>query len=79
MDLTATYYGGLTEYDVHSLYGMHMAEASANYIEDKLKRRALVISRSSFITHGRRAQKWLGDNFSTFESLAYSIQGIFNF
>lgn len=79
LDLAATHYSGLIEYDVHTLYGMHMAINSASYFKDVLNTRPFVISRSSFPSHGRFASKWLGDNFSDFDWMAWSIPGVFNF
>ena len=56
-----------------------MAQNSASYFVNVLNTRPFVISRSSFPSHGRYASKWLGDNFSAFDWMAYSIPGIFNF
>ena len=66
IDLAATHYNGILEYDVHNLYGFKMAIASASYFSDVLNTRPFVISRSSFPSHGRHASKWLGDNFSQY-------------
>lgn len=79
IDLAGTHYGGLLEYDVHNMYGFKMAIASATFFTQVLNTRPFVISRSSFPSHGRHASKWLGDNFSQFEWMAYSIPGMFNF
>lgn len=79
IDLAATHYNNILEYNVHNLYGFKMAQNSASYFRDVLNTRPFVISRSSFPGHGRYASKWLGDNFSGFDWLGYSIPGIFNF
>ena len=79
IDLAATHYGGIIDYDVHNLYGFKMAIASSSFFTEVLNTRPFVISRSSFPGHGRHASKWLGDNFSEFDWMAYSIPGVFNF
>lgn len=79
IDLAATHIGGLMEFDVHNLYGFKMALASSKYFTDVLKTRPFILSRSSFPGQGRFASKWLGDNFSLYDWMAYSIPGIFNF
>ena len=45
----------------------------------KNNRRPFVLSRSSFTGMGRYTSHWLGDNFSTYEDMIFSIAGIFNF
>jgi alpha-glucosidase (family GH31 glycosyl hydrolase) len=79
IDLAGSHYSGILEYDVHNLYGFKMAQASASYFTQVKQTRPFVISRSSFPSHGRFASKWLGDNFSTFDWMGYSIPGMFNF
>lgn len=79
VDLAATHYGGLLEFDVHNLYALKMALASSQYFTHKLNTRPFIISRGSFPSHGRFASKWLGDNFSLWDWMGYSIPGIFNF
>ncbi|KND02724.1 uncharacterized protein SPPG_01807 [Spizellomyces punctatus DAOM BR117] len=78
--MDSVHYGDVLEYDVHNLYG-HM-ESIATYkaltvIEGG--KRPFVLCRSTFAGSGRWTTHWLGDNFSTFESLAYSIPGCINF
>ena len=79
IDVAAMHYGGVLEFDVHNLYGFKMAQASASYFTQVAGTRPFVISRSSFPSHGRYASKWLGDNFSTYDWMLYSISGMFNF
>ena len=79
IDMAATHYGGLIEFDVHSLYSLGMSMASASYFTDILQTRAFILSRGSFPSHGRYAAKWTGDNFAEYDYMAYSIPGIFNF
>jgi alpha-glucosidase (family GH31 glycosyl hydrolase) len=77
MDLAAVHSNGLREFDVHNLYGLMESKAIAAFFEEQGKR-TLILSRSTFPTHGRHAHHWLGDNESTWASLKYSIQGVMN-
>lgn len=78
IDVASTHYGGISEYNVHSLYGHLEAVATYNYFVAR-NQRPFIITRSSFVGTGRYASKWTGDNFSQWSFLAYSITGIFNF
>eukprot|EP00708_Paratrimastix_pyriformis_P002064 GAFH01000802.1.p1 GENE.GAFH01000802.1~~GAFH01000802.1.p1 ORF type:complete len:926 (-),score=379.32 GAFH01000802.1:65-2842(-) len=67
-------------YDLHSLYGHHEAVATNAALASVLPgKRPFIISRSTFPGSGRYTMHWLGDNYSTFVSMKYSIQGIINF
>jgi alpha-glucosidase len=84
ISLDAPHYGVkdnefLVEFNTHALFGYMEAELTANYFRDKLEQRPFVISRSSFPTHGKNAGHWLGDNYSTWQFMNFSIPGVFNF
>lgn len=79
IDLASMHYNNISEYDVHNMYGFLMAKASASYIVEKMHKRPMVISRSSFPGHGKYASRWLGDNGSTWDWMKWSIGGTFNF
>jgi alpha-glucosidase (family GH31 glycosyl hydrolase) len=66
-------------YNVHSLYGHMEAKATAKALDAVLQKRSLVISRSTFVSSGRYAGHWLGDNLSAWKDLARSIPGILDF
>uniref|UniRef100_UPI00398EBB98 lysosomal alpha-glucosidase-like n=1 Tax=Pristiophorus japonicus TaxID=55135 RepID=UPI00398EBB98 len=66
-------------YDVHSLYGLMEAKASASALVKIRKKRPFVISRSTFPSQGRYSGHWLGDNKSQWKDMYFSIPGILNF
>uniref|UniRef100_A0A8C4SG27 Alpha glucosidase 2 n=1 Tax=Erpetoichthys calabaricus TaxID=27687 RepID=A0A8C4SG27_ERPCA len=68
-----------THYNVHSLYGLFEAKATANALKKLLKKRPFVISRSTFPSQGLYSGHWLGDNKSQWKDLYMSISGILNF
>ncbi|XP_048465298.1 lysosomal alpha-glucosidase isoform X2 [Rhincodon typus] len=68
-----------THYNVHSLYGLMEAKASASALVKIRKKRPFVISRSTFPSQGRYSGHWLGDNESKWKDMYFSIAGILNF
>ena len=79
LDAAAIHYGGILEYNFHSLYGYYETKAANIFFTNVLNIRPFILSRSSFPGHGRYGSKWLGDNWSQWEFMQYSITGIFNF
>lgn len=79
ISIDALHHNHVTEFEVHSLYGFYMSIATSSYFTETLGKRAFVITRSSYTGVGKFASHWLGDNFSTFEMLKYSIGGIYLF
>eukprot|EP00743_Colponemidia_sp_Colp-15_P001390 GILK01001525.1.p1 GENE.GILK01001525.1~~GILK01001525.1.p1 ORF type:complete len:894 (-),score=148.33 GILK01001525.1:161-2842(-) len=77
--LMAAKHYGVLEYDVHNLFGFMESQVSSTYIREKLKKRPMIISRSTFAGHGRNGGHWLGDNRATYTDMFWSIPGIFNF
>ncbi|KAF8634099.1 hypothetical protein AX15_001067 [Amanita polypyramis BW_CC] len=76
----ATHYGGVTELDVHNLWGF--MEARATHIVLQMIRpgkRPFIISRSTFASSGKWAGHWLGDNYSLWSYMKYNIQGVLQF
>ncbi|KAI6124291.1 glycoside hydrolase family 31 protein [Pisolithus croceorrhizus] len=76
----ATHAGGYLELDVHNLFGT--MEARATYLAlQKVRpgKRPFIIGRSTFVSQGRWAGHWLGDNYSKWEYMYLSIQGVLQF
>lgn len=78
IDMAAGHYGGIIEFDAHSLFGFTESRATSSYFAQHLQQRPFIIARSTFPTHGRYASKWLGDNFSGWDWMGYSIAGVFD-
>lgn len=78
MDLASKHADGKIEYDVHNMYGFFECKSTADFLRNELKKRPFIITRSTIPGSGRFSYHWLGDNFSTWEYLRYSIGGIFN-
>lgn len=75
---------GLTEYDLHSLYGHSMAEHTYVYMTHNPEARSFgyrpfILTRSTFVGSGRFASHWTGDNWRDWSYLNYSIAAIMNF
>jgi len=70
--------GSNIEYNYHSLYGYLESRTTSQWYISK-NTRPFIISRSSFPGSGQWASKWLGDNYSQWSFMEYSITGIFNF
>ncbi|XP_010901697.3 lysosomal alpha-glucosidase isoform X2 [Esox lucius] len=66
-------------YNMHSLYGLLEAKASANALRRILGKRAFVISRSTFPSQGLYSGHWLGDNRSHWKDMYTSIAGMLTF
>jgi alpha-glucosidase (family GH31 glycosyl hydrolase) len=63
-------------YNLHSLYGHTEAMTTKHVIETMLRKRSLIVTRSSFAGTGHFTAHWLGDNTSEWPDLYYSIPGI---
>ena len=71
-----------TEYNLHSLYGHLQAKATSRFWTDSSSlqgKRPFILSRSTFAGTGKFASHWLGENYSKWEHMQYSISGIMNF
>uniref|UniRef100_W5L3G3 Alpha glucosidase 2 n=1 Tax=Astyanax mexicanus TaxID=7994 RepID=W5L3G3_ASTMX len=68
-----------SHYNLHNLYGLMEAKASASALKKLLKKRPFVISRSTFSSHGVYSGHWLGDNRSQWKDLYMSIPGMLTF
>eukprot|EP00794_Sanderia_malayensis_P005372 gene5372-6044_t len=77
--MSAKSYRGDVQYNAHSLYGLKQSEATYDAIKATLKKRPLVLSRSTYVSNGKYAGHWLGDNLSAWEQMHKSIIGMFEF
>lgn len=77
ISLDAKHSDGHIELNHHSLFGFMQGVTSSKYFTDNNKR-PFIISRSTFVGQGKYTSHWLGDNFSEFKYLKYSIAGIYN-
>ncbi|ESN92523.1 hypothetical protein HELRODRAFT_186140 [Helobdella robusta] len=68
-----------THYNLHSLYGLYNAIVSEKVLRKLMKKRALLVSRSTYPSLGKYAQHWTGDVGSYWKDLYYSIPGILSF
>lgn len=71
--------GVLRHSDVHNVYGSQMAKASyEGSLAAKPDRRPFIITRAGYAGLQRHAAVWTGDNDSTWEHLADSVQMLLN-
>jgi alpha-glucosidase (family GH31 glycosyl hydrolase) len=66
-------------YDVHSLFGWFQSEPTLTGTREGTGKRALVLSRSTFLGSGHWVAHWLGDNWSKWDNLHFSIIGMLQF
>ncbi|KAJ7265080.1 glycosyl hydrolases family 31-domain-containing protein [Mycena rebaudengoi] len=73
----ASHAGGYAELDVHNLWGLMEAATTHKALKAVLPgQRPFIIGRSAFASSGKWAGHWLGDNYSKWEYMYLSIQGI---
>jgi alpha-glucosidase len=76
----ATHVGGQVELDVHNLWGLMGEKVNRLALENIIpQERPFMISRSTLPSSGRWTGHWLGDNYSLWAYLRYSISGILQF
>lgn len=76
----ATHADGTVEYDVHSLYGHEILNATYQALLNVFPgKRPFIIGRSTFAGSGMYAGHWGGDNFSKFVALYFSIPQALSF
>ena len=69
----------LTVYDTKPLISYFEGKKTFEYLNDNLKTRPFILSRSSTFGSGKHVFHWLGDNYSEESNIKNSISGIFNF
>jgi alpha-glucosidase (family GH31 glycosyl hydrolase) len=65
----------ITELDAHSLFGTMQVKTSHEWFKN-VEKRTMIIGRSSFAGYGKYGSRWLGDNFSNYTSMGYSVTGV---
>jgi len=76
----ATHVDGQVELNVHNLWGLMEEKATHAAVREVLPgKRPFLISRSTFPSSGRWTGHWLGDNFSLWSYLRFSIAGVLQF
>ncbi|POV98555.1 hypothetical protein PSTT_14357 [Puccinia striiformis] len=74
------HHNGLTEYDVHNLYGTHMSWITRKaMLSRRSKVRPQVVTRSTFAGAGAHVAHWTGDNLSDWPHYLSSITEIMSF
>uniref|UniRef100_A0A803T655 P-type domain-containing protein n=1 Tax=Anolis carolinensis TaxID=28377 RepID=A0A803T655_ANOCA len=71
--------GTSAHYNLHNLYGLMEAKATASALIKLREKRPFIISRSTFPSQGKYSGHWLGDNRSSWKDMAWSIPGMLSF
>lgn len=84
LSLNATHKNGMSEYDLHSLFGAIQSKATkeilTNYVDSPLPdKRSFIVSRSTFAGSGAHVQHQMGENKRNWEDMKLSISGVMNF
>lgn len=65
----------VTELDAHSTFSTLQTKATSDWFNAN-DMRTMIIARSSFAGQGNHASRWLGDNFSDYGMMGYSVTGV---
>lgn len=81
LSLNATHpANGLSEYDVHSLFGHLEGKVTQNWLlSNQADKRTFLLSRSTFSGSGQHVAHHLGENMRTWDDMKHSIAGVMNF
>lgn len=78
LSLGAIHYGGQLEKDVHGINGFLEGVATRKALKSMGMILPFILSRSTAMGSGAITQHWSGDNWSSFEQLAFSLPEIFS-
>ena len=67
------------ELNLHSLRCIIQSKITYEYLSNYIKKRPFLISRSTYPGYGKYGGHWLGENYSTWKDLKFSIPALFNF
>lgn len=68
-----------THYNLHNMFGLSEVMVTNKVVSQLRGKRPFIISRSSFPSSGVYGGHWLGDNYSKWQDMHFSITGILNF
>ena len=71
--------GASLYYNTHNLYGLMEGIFTKAALEKKTQKRSFILTRSTFAGAGSHVAHWTGDNYSSWDDMAYSIIQILNF
>lgn len=67
--------GLLQQIDTHSLFGTQEVKTTHEFFQEQNKR-TMIIERSAFAGMGKFGSRWLGDNWSEYRYMGYSVTGV---
>lgn len=76
LSVDAMHANNMTELALHNQYGQMQAKTTSDWFHSQYQQRAVVMSESAFAGSGKFGQKTLGDNYSTAQSMGYSLASI---
>jgi alpha-glucosidase (family GH31 glycosyl hydrolase) len=84
ISLNATHANGISEYDVHSMFGHVEGKTTHDILTNQTispikDKRTFLLSRSTFAGSGAYMQHWLGDNHRTTVDMENSVAQVMNF
>ena len=82
ISMEAIHYGDpkiATEFNYHNMFPFYQSRVTSNFFVRRLEKRPFIVSSSTFVGSGRYVSHWLGDNYSTWTDMAFSIPGMIHF